>query len=83
MMLVITSDYIIDVFRHYLADSKFSKSEWLKPNDVVIVNTGFRECLLELLEEISLVHEMAKFLTKKLQFSIEDANKMRLVTKVR
>lgn len=96
-MLVTTSGYILDVFGPYLADSKKNDAnilthvlkkdahnikEWLKPNDVMIVDRGFRVCL-ELLEEMGLVHEMPRFLNKQQQFSTEDANKTRLVTKVR
>ncbi|GBP88771.1 hypothetical protein EVAR_65370_1 [Eumeta japonica] len=48
----------------------------------MIVDRGFRDCL-ELLEEMGLLHKMPQFLNKQKQFSTEDANETRLVTKVR
>ena len=97
MMFVTTTGYILDVFGPYFADSTNNDAnifthllkkdirnirEWLKSNDVIIIDRGFRDCL-ELLEEMDLVPKMPAFLNKQAQFSTEEANKTRLVTKIR
>jgi hypothetical protein len=81
--------YIVSAFGPYFADSKNNDAEiikniitnnkggthdWLRPDDILVVDRGFRDCL-PLLE---------KFLNKsQKQFTTEEANDTRLTTKVR
>ena len=61
MMIVLSDGYIISVMDPYLADSKNNDSsmtkhiisnngegitDWFQPNDIFIVDGGFRDCLL-------------------------------------
>lgn len=97
MMLVTTTGYILDVFGPYFSDSKNNDAnifthilkkdahnirDWLKPNDIIIVDRGFRDCL-KLLEDMDLIPKMPSFINKQAQFVTKDANETRLVTKVR
>lgn len=97
MMLVTTTGYILYVFGPYFSDSKNNDAnifthilkkdahnirDWLKPNDIIIVDRRFRDCL-KLLEDMNLIPKMPSFINKQAQFVTKDANETRLVTKVR
>ena len=99
MMVIVASDgYILSVLGPYRADGKsndamitkhifMSNSEnlkdWIAPNDVCVVDRGFRDSV-EFLEEQDLNVEMPVYLKKGTkQHSTEEANLSRLVTKVR
>jgi hypothetical protein len=56
---------------------------WLSPGDIVIVDRGYRDSLT-LLDEIGVKHWMPPLLNKKVkQFTADEANKSRLITKTR
>lgn len=56
---------------------------WLSEDDIFIVDRGFRDAL-PLLEDLGIQAEMPRFLEKgQKQMSTSDANKSRLVTKIR
>ncbi|XP_065213296.1 uncharacterized protein LOC135840599 [Planococcus citri] len=97
MMLVSSTGYIIDVIGPFYADGKNNDANimaailkananclfsWLKPNDIFIVDRGFRDCL-GLLEELGFIYKMPHFLSKGQQHSMEEANESRLITKMR
>lgn len=98
MMIVSTTGYILDVFGPYLADGKNNDAqimnslikqrgsellEWVQPDDILIVDRGFRDSI-ETLEEHLLIPKMPRFLDKgSHQLDTLDANSSRLVTKIR
>ena len=98
MMVVGSDGYILSVFGPYFANEKNNDAEitkhcfvsnsedinsWLKPNDVFIVDRGFRDAVT-FLEERGLKVHMPAFLPKgQKQHTVEEANLSRLVTKVR
>ncbi|XP_018401795.1 PREDICTED: uncharacterized protein LOC108778963 [Cyphomyrmex costatus] len=97
MMIVTTTGYILDVLGPYYANGKNNDAniftallqsdstklrQWLKSNDVFVVDRGFRDCLY-LLEDLNLVSKMPHFLERGKQHSTLEANESRLVTKVR
>ena len=98
-MIVVDSDgYILSVFGPYCANCKNNDAEitkycfvsnsedintWLKPNDIVIVDRGFRDAVT-FIEEVGLRVHMPAFLTKsQKQHMVEEANLSRLVKNVR
>lgn len=97
MMFVSTTGYIVDVLGPYFADGKNNDANilnslmmsdaselrrWLSPNDVFVVDRGFRDSL-EMLEELGFVSKMPNFLEKKAQHTSDEANQSRLVTNIR
>ena len=98
MMIVSTSGYIVSVIGPYLADGKNNDAQilnhiiktnteevrsWVKNDDIFVVDRGFRDSL-PLLKEIGIKAEMPSFLQKgEKQFSTSDANKTRMITKIR
>ena len=98
MIIVSSTGYIISILGPYLADHKNndagilkhnikcnmeSMNNWIQPGDVMIVDRGFRDAT-ELLEDLGIHTEMPKFLQKgQKQFSCDEANISRMVTKVR
>lgn len=93
MMVVSTTGYIIDVFGSYLADSKNNDAKilnsmvagslarlrtWLMSDYIFIVDRGFRDSL-ETLQDLAFQTKMPWFA----QYTTEEANESRLVTKVR
>ena len=98
-MVIVGSDgYILTVLGPYYADGKnndaaitkhmFARNyeninEWMKDGDICIVDRGFRDAV-EYLEERGYNVKMPFYLKKgKKQHSTEEANKSRLVTKIR
>lgn len=55
---------------------------WLKKDDVLVVDRGFRDCI-DYLEEMDIIAKMPHFLENQKQHSTEEANESRLVTSVR
>ncbi|CAF3140890.1 unnamed protein product [Rotaria sp. Silwood2] len=98
MMIVSSDGYIISVVGPYLADFKNNDSsmtkhiilnnregvtDWLQPNDVLIVDRGFRDCL-PLLNSLGYETYMPAFLKKtEKQLTTTEANQTRFVTKIR
>lgn len=98
MIIVSTTGYIISILGPYLADHKNndagilkhnlktnmeSMNNWIQPGDVMIVDRGFRDAT-DVLEDLGVKTEMPKFLPKgQKQFTCEEANTSRMVTKVR
>ncbi|XP_060602549.1 uncharacterized protein LOC132755673 [Ruditapes philippinarum] len=98
MVIVSTTGYFISVLGPYLVDSKNSDSgilnhavrnnieeikNWAQPNDIFVVDRGFRDSL-QVLEEMGIKAQMPKFMPKGAkQLTTMDANHSRLVTKVR
>lgn len=98
MVIVTTTGYFVSIQGPYLADHKNNDASilehimktnaediknWLSEDDIFIVDRGFRDAL-PLLEDLGIQAEMPRFLEKgQKQMSTSDANKSRLVTKVR
>jgi GTP-dependent phosphoenolpyruvate carboxykinase len=97
MVIVSTTGYFISVLGPYLADSKNSDSgilnhavrnnieeikNWAQPNDIFVVDRGFRDSR-QVLEEMGIKAQMPKFMPKGAkQLTTMDANHSRFVTKV-
>ena len=97
MVIVSTTGYYVNVLGPYFADSKNNDAsilnhiiqsnteeikEWVKPNDVFVVDRGFRDSL-SLLEDIGIQAEIPAFMKRgEKQMGTEEANASRLVTKV-
>ncbi|XP_052099022.1 uncharacterized protein LOC127733747 [Mytilus californianus] len=98
MIIVSSTGYILSILGPYLADHKNNDAgilkhnlktnmenmnEWIQPGDVLIVDRGFRDAS-EMLDDFGIQAEMPKFLPKgQKQFTTEEANASRLVTKIR
>lgn len=97
MMFVSSTGYILEVFGPYFADGKNNDAsilnslitqktssllEWLWPEDILVVDRGFRDSI-ETLEEYNLIPKMPAFLKKGSQHDALTANESRLVTKIR
>ncbi|XP_062602094.1 uncharacterized protein LOC134263728 [Saccostrea cucullata] len=98
MMIVSTTGYIIAAIGPYLADGKNSDAKilnhilatnvqeiksWIKEDDILIVDRGFRDSA-GVLSELGINMEMPSFLKKgQKQHSTEEANSSRLITKIR
>jgi len=97
MMFVSTTSYIVSVIGPYLCNSKNKDASilntilnnnveeiqnWLEADDVFVVYRGFKDSL-GLLKEFGIQTEIPYFLKRNQnQFSVEEANITRLVTKV-
>ncbi|CAF1406797.1 unnamed protein product [Didymodactylos carnosus] len=98
MMIVSSDGYIISVMGPYLADGRNNDAEitkniiynnkqgftdWLHPEDLVIVDRGFRYCISDL-EKFGYKPKMPCFLKKdQSQFTTNKANQTRFITKIR
>lgn len=98
MMIVSTDGYIVSMLGPYFADYKNNDAEitkniiynnkeeildWLKPNDILVVDRGFRDALDDL-HKFGYETKMPCFLGKNnTQFTTEEANQTRFVTKIR
>jgi len=98
MMYVTTTGYIVSVLGPYLADFKNNDAnilkhnikgnmenltDWIKEEDVMVVDRGFRDSI-DMLTEMGIHTEMPRFLPRgQKQFTTEEANSSRLVTKIR
>ena len=98
MVFVTTSGYIVSIIGPYFCNSKNNDASilnqifrsnveeiraWFSDQDVVIVDRGFRDSI-EFLKEFGINAEMPSFLNKtSKQFTVEEGNMSRLVTKVR
>ena len=98
MMIVSSDGYIIAVLGPFFADGKNNDSEitknllynnvqgfrnWMKPGDVIVVDRGFRDCLTDL-QKFGYDTKMSLFMKKdQKQYTTDEANKTRLITKVR
>lgn len=97
MMLVSTTGYILEVFGPYLADGKNNDAnilnsllnqrrsallDWLWPEDLLVLDRGFRDSL-DTLQEYNLVPKMPSLLRSGSQLDTLSANESRLVTKIR
>lgn len=65
-----------------MKESVNSLRSWLKENDVMIFDRGFRDCL-RLSEDLKLVAKMPHFLRGEKQHTDTEANESRLITNVR
>lgn len=97
MMFVSTTGYIVSMIGPYLCNSKNNDASilntilknnveeiqnWLKADDVFVVYRRFRDSL-GLLKEFGIQTEIPYFLKRnQKQFSVKEANIIRLVTKV-
>ena len=97
MVIVTTSGYFISVIGPYLANSKNNDASilhhiiknnieeiknWVKENDIFVVDRGFRDAT-SLLEELGIHAQMPSFLPRgSKQLPTDLANSSRLVTKV-
>ncbi|CAF4189825.1 unnamed protein product [Rotaria sordida] len=97
MTIVSTTGYIISVLGPFLSDSTnndanilkhvfFNNMEdvlnWFEEEDKLVVDRGFRDCL-NMMNRLGIEVAMPSFLNGKKQFDVGDANRSRLVTKVR
>jgi hypothetical protein len=98
VMLTAPDGYILDVHGPYFSDSKnndaailidhFNKDvhslkTWLQPNDILLVDRGYRDSL-PFLNSIGIKTKMPSYLPRgEKQHSDEEANTSRLVTKTR
>ncbi|CAF1360407.1 unnamed protein product [Didymodactylos carnosus] len=98
MMIVFSDGYIIAVLGPFFADGKNNDSEitkyllynnvqglqdWMQPGDVVVVDRGFRDCLIDL-QKFGYETKMPLFMEKdQTQYTTDEANKTRLTSKVR
>ena len=98
MTIVSTDGYIVSMLGPYFSDYKNNDAEitkhiiynnredildWMKPNDVLVVDRGFRDSLDDL-HKFGYKTKMPYFLSKKAnQFTTDEANQTRLVTKIR
>lgn len=97
MMFVSSTGYILEVYGPYFADGKnndasilnslLKKSastllEWLWPEDVLVVDRGFRDSIATF-EDFNLIPKMPAFLQHGTQHDALSANESRLVTKIR
>ena len=99
MVFVTTTGYVMSVIGPYLSDPKNNDAkilnhifkhnleeiqEWLKEDDIVVVDRGFRDSIDFLETEFGIKCKMPAFISKgSAQFSDEEGNSSRLVTKVR
>lgn len=97
MVICTTSGYFLSILGPYFADSKNNDAailnhaiaknvdtirQWVKEEDVMVVDRGFRDSL-QVLEDLGIKAQMPSFLKKgDKQLSTEDANSSRLVSKV-
>ena len=97
MVIVTTSGYFISVIGQYLANSKNNDASilhhriknnieeiknWVKENDIFVVDRGFRDAT-SLLEELGIHAQMPSFLPRgSKQLPTDLANSSRLLTKV-
>ena len=97
MVIVSTTGYFVSVLGPYFSDTKNNDASilnqilhqnveqiknWIKPNDIFVVDRGFRDSLT-LLADLGIQAEMPAFIKKgEKQLSTGDANTSRLVTKV-
>ena len=98
MMIVASDGYIISAIGPYLADyqnndasmtkhtmmnNREGVTNWLKPNDVLIVDREFRDCL-PLLNRFGYKTHIPDFLSKaEKQFTTNEVNQARFITKIR
>ena len=98
MMIVASDGYIISSIRSFLVDRKNNNAEitkntiynnkeditdWLRSEDVIIVDRGFRDCVKDL-ENLGYKIKMPCFLKKgQSQFSKNEAHQTRFITKIR
>ena len=99
MVFVTTTGYVMSVIGPYLSDPKNNDAKnlnhifkhnleeiqkWLKADDIVFVDRGFRNSIDFLQTEFGIKCKMPAFISKgSAQFSDEEGNSSRLVTKVR
>lgn len=97
MVIVTTSGYYVSILGPYFADNKNNDSSilkhimnnnieeiksWVRPNDIFVVDRGFRDSV-ELLKDLGIQPEIPAFLKPgEKQMKSEEANTSRLVTKV-
>ncbi|CAC5387643.1 unnamed protein product [Mytilus coruscus] len=98
MIVCTTTGYYVSVLGPYLADYRNNDAsilthmlktnveeirDWVNEEDIFVLDRGFRDAI-PLLEDLGIQAEMPRFLKKgDKQFSTEDANMSRLVTKIR
>ena len=98
MMFVSTDGYIISAIGPHFVDTQNNDAsitkqifltnseninDWLQPNDLLIVDRGFRYCL-QFLENLGLKTKMSAVLNKAEKvFSAQEANEGRFITKIR
>lgn len=98
MMIVASDGYIISAIGPFLADrtnndaeitkniiynNKEGITDWLRREDLIIVDRGFRDCIKDL-EKFGYKVRMPNFLKKgQSQFSTSEAHQTRFITKIR
>ncbi|XP_061180161.1 uncharacterized protein LOC133188674 [Saccostrea echinata] len=98
MVIVSTTGYIISVLEPYFADQKNNDAsilkhniqsnmenikDWLHQEDVLVVDRGFRDSI-SFLDSLGIRCQMPAFLPKgQKQHTTDEANTLRLVTKIR
>ncbi|CAF1659052.1 unnamed protein product [Adineta ricciae] len=97
MIITATDGYILSVFGPFLADGHNNDASiikhimrnddqgitsWLHDDDIIIVDRGFRDAV-SAMEELGLCVEIPAFLKGKRQFSTQEANRTRAITKNR
>ena len=98
MMIVSTDGYIVsmlgpyfsnyknndaEITKHIIYNNKEDILDWVKPNDVLVVDRGFRDSFDDL-HKFGYKTKMPYFLSKRAnQFTTDEANQTRLVTKIR
>ena len=70
------------IIKHVINNNEQHNKEWLHADDIVIVDRGFRDAV-HVMEELELQVKVPAFLKGKKQFSTEEANRTRSITKNR
>lgn len=70
------------IIKHIFKNNDQGITSWLQEDDIVIVDRGFRDAV-DSMEELGLSVEIPAFLKGKKQFSTQEANKTRTITKNR
>ena len=70
------------IIKHILKNDDQGIRNWLRDDDVIIVDRGFRDAVNSM-EELGLRIEIPAFLRGKQQFTTQEANHSRMITKNR
>lgn len=98
-LIVVPDGYILDIHGPYFSDSRNNDAalftnefqseinefrEWFQKNDIIVLDRGYRDAVPLLLEQLGIVIKVPAFLQQnKKQFTTEEANDSRLITKTR
>jgi hypothetical protein len=70
------------IIKHIIKNNDQGIKTWLHDDDIIIVDRGFRDAVYSM-EELGLQVKMPAFLKGKKQFSTQEANQTRIITKNR